>query len=58
MGGAGVLQIVCGTALVALAVWLFVQPEEAGNALYYVLTGVVLLRALVGLFYALRTRRL
>ncbi len=57
LGGAGVLQIVCGTALVALAVWLFVQPEEAGNALYYVLTGVVLLRALVGLFYALFAKR-
>lgn len=56
-GNAGVFHIVCGAALVALAVWLFVQPEEARNVLYYVLTGVVFLRAVVGLFYALLAKR-
>lgn len=56
LGRGGVLQIVCAAGLIALAVWLFVQSEGT-ETLYYVLTGVVLLRALVGLFYALFAKR-
>ncbi len=57
LGSASVLRIVCGVGLVALAVWLFVQPGEGQSTLYYVLSGIVLLRALVGLFYALFAKR-
>ncbi len=56
LGRGGVLQIVCAAGLIALAVWLFVQSEGT-ETLYYVLTGIVLLRALVGLFYALFAKR-
>lgn len=53
VGNGSILQLLPGTAIVALAVWLFIQPDAADSALFYVITGVVLLRSLTGLFYSL-----
>ncbi len=52
-GNANMPAIVAGAALVGLAIWLFVQPENAGSAVFYVLTAVIFLRATFGLFYSL-----
>lgn len=49
-GGASVLRIACGAVLASFAVWLFVQPGEAGSVLCYAVAGLLCLRALVGLF--------
>ncbi len=49
----GLISIAVGVALIAFAVWLFIRPEGALNALLIALTALLFLHGLFGLFYSL-----
>lgn len=54
---AGFVQLALGTLAIAFSVWLFVQPNEAVAALLIVLTALLFVRGMLGMFYSLSAKR-